>query len=86
MKIDKNLSTYFSLDGILFNYANKPCLYLLFQVIKIFFFDDKWPCEILHITVKLREFYFNNDSPYLVFIFIPIKWCMNLQTVLCKNF
>ena len=26
--------------------------------------------EILHIRVKLSEFYFNNDSPYLMFIFI----------------
>ena len=42
--------------------------------------------EILHIKVKLSEFYCNNDSPYLVFIFIPIEWCTNLQNVLCKNF
>ena len=42
--------------------------------------------EILHIKVKLSELYFNNNYPYLVFIFIPIKWCTNLQTVLCKNF
>ena len=41
---------------------------------------------ILHVRVKLSEFYFNNESPYLLLIFIQIKWCTNLQTVLCKNF
>ena len=57
-----------------------------FQVIKKMSFLMTKGHEILHVRVKLGEFYFNNDAPYLLFIFIPIKWCTNLQTVPCKNF
>ena len=70
----------------LFNYANNHCLYRLFSSNKNFLFLMTNGHENLHIRVELSEFYFNNDSPYLVFIIIPIKWCTNLQIVLCKNF
>ena len=77
MKIDRNLSTYFSLDGknIILYYSvtltNLACTGC-FQVIKFSFLMTNGH-EILHIRVKLSEFYFNNNTLYLVFIFYSNK-------------